>query len=366
MPTYPESHQRRSAGTTRDLNEAAHAELVDPALDPRWAELIATSPDATVFHHPAWLRLLARQYGYEPFASCLTGEDDRLIAGLPLAWVKSRLTGTRVVGLPFSDLVEPLYADGFDSQLETLLLRALEAEQVRSGVDLSLHAELPDLVGGIFGGRFWHHTISLKEGYEEAESRFSSAARRGVRKAKREGVSVRQATDRAALDAFYRMHLRTRKTKGVLTQPKSFIRAFADLFEQDLGYVMLAEWRGEPVAGAVFLRWRGHLIYKYGASDRRQLDKRPNNLLFAEAIRDGCESGGRILDLGRTDLDAPGLRAFKLGWGAEEREIAYTLVPMAASSRSVRSIPQLQEKAIRHGPALLGQVLGAILYLHFG
>ena len=76
-------------------------------------------------------------------------------------------------------------------------------------------------------------------------------------------------------------------------------------------------WEGEPGD-------RRTLTYKYGASDVAFLDRRPNNLLFAEAIGYGVEHGFERLDFGRTDYDNPGLRTFKLGWGATEHQLAYT------------------------------------------
>jgi CelD/BcsL family acetyltransferase involved in cellulose biosynthesis len=297
----------------------------------------------------------------------VVGADGRFVAGLPLAWIKSCLTGKRIVSLPFSDVVAPIYTEGFSESLETLLMTGLTKEQKRrGGVDLDLHEQLSGLEGSTPSQRFWHHTVALDQGFAWAERQFSSAARRGERKARREGVLVRKATDRPALDAFYRMHVRTRRKQGVPTQSKRFIREFANLFDDGLGYVMLAEFRGKPISGAVFLRWKDHLIYKYGASDRSQLDKRPNNLLFAEAIQDACDAKIRTLDLGRTDLTNAGLRAFKLGWGANEREISYTRVTRGKTRRSVRSISSVQAEVIRRTPPVVGRLVGAMLYRHFG
>src|SRR5713101_6738397 len=36
--------------------------------DPGWAAFVASQSAATVFHHPAWSRLLAETYGYRSFA----------------------------------------------------------------------------------------------------------------------------------------------------------------------------------------------------------------------------------------------------------------------------------------------------------
>ena len=64
-------------------------------------------------------------------------------------------------------------------------------------------------------------------------------------------------------------------------------------------------------------------MYKYGASDRRYQELRPNNLVFREGIRDLCGKGVRTLSFGRTDLHHEGLRQFKLSWGAVEKTLQY-------------------------------------------
>src|SRR4029453_12938871 len=138
------------------------------------------------------------------------------------------------------------------------------------------------------------HHLALEADADAVLARTSkSQIRRGIKKAEREGVTTRVGTDVAALDAFYRLHLRTRRRQGVPIQPKRFIRSFEELFERDLGYVLVARHERRAIAAAVFLSYRGALTYKYGASDERFLGVRPNHLIFAEAIRAACAEGLR-------------------------------------------------------------------------
>jgi lipid II:glycine glycyltransferase (peptidoglycan interpeptide bridge formation enzyme) len=208
--------------------------------------------------------------------------------------------------------------------------------------------------------------LELAPDFQTVEAKFAKQIKRGIRKAVREGVEVKQATDRAALDEFFRLHVRTRRHQGVPTQPRSFIRRFERLFDEDLGFVLTACWQGQPIAAAIFLNYNGTLTYKYGASDRRFLAKRPNNLLFAEAIRWGSANGMRVLDFGRTDPDNEGLRSFKQSWGADERPLVYTrLTKKPHEIRRDRAKRPLRY-LIRHSPPLVGRLLGAALYKHAG
>jgi CelD/BcsL family acetyltransferase involved in cellulose biosynthesis len=346
---------------------AAHQDLeLDPVADPSWADLVQRSPAATVFHHPGWLDLLRATYGYAMTACAVRGEDGRLVAGLPVAEVSSRLTGGRLVALPFSDLCPPLVADGAPPGGPSALHEALGVFQARRALPLEVRGTGEVLRRAPGGERFHHHVLALERDVAAVERRFAKPqVLRGVRRARREGLVAQTATDRSALEAFYRLHVATRRRLGVPTQPRRFILGFETLFAGGLGFVLLVRRDECPVAAGVFLTLGDTLLYKYGASDARFLGLRPNNLLFMEAIRWGCEHGMRRLDFGRTHWDHESLRAFKLAWGAEEHELRYRHVgglPGRPSERATGMLGAL----IRRSPPWVGRAIGEVLYRHAG
>ena len=335
---------------------------LDPVRDVRWSELIERAPAASVFHHRRWLGLLGARYGYEMTAVCLAGQDGELVGGLPIAVVRSRLTGARLVSVPFSDVCGPITIKPED---ETELLAAVDAERRRLGLPLEVHADVPSLPEGSATDRFFHHVVPLDGGVDEVlRTRVSASKRRGAARARRLGVTVIQERDRRAVDEYFRLHVKTRRRLGIPTQPHRFFRGLTDLFSQGLGFVLLAQWEGRPIAGAVYLRHKSTLTYKYGASDAAHSDKRPNNLLHLEAMRIACEAGCAVMDMGRTELANEGLRRFKLQLGAEERELSYTAAPPLRTRKSVRALSDRQRIIIRRAPAGVGRWLGAATYRH--
>lgn len=342
------------------------ARLIDPIADPEWLALLESSPSAEVFHHPAWLELLRDQYGYGVEACCV-GNGAGIEAGIPIARVESHLTGRRLVAIPFSDVCAPALAANATPEAARALGTALAAEAQRNGLDLTVHGPLPGAPGAHVQGGFVRHLLPLAAELAEVERGYSkSQVRRGVKKARKEGLRFERRTDREALDAFYALHLRTRKKLGVPTQPKRFIRRFERLFEAGLGFVALSYDGERPVAAAVFLTFNGTVTYKYGASDPKRLAKRPNHLLFAETIRWACESGYERFDFGRTEIENEGLRAFKKSWGAEEVDLPYTHL----AERAPEPGPGLRERVlgptIRRSPALVGRLVGEAFYRHAG
>ena len=269
-------------------------ETIDPLVDDRWQSFVASSPDAIIFHHSDWLRLLNKQYRYPMLARCVVDEQGEIVAGLPFAYVASRITGKRVVALPFSDLCPVVSSGSPSDEALAMLSRTIQIEHARTGVDVEVRGNLAGI--DTTGKSFYHHEVSLEADVDAVSSRFKQNQRRDLVRAGREGIEVHRGTEVADLDCFYCLHLATRRRQGVPTQPRRFILSFARLFEQGLGFVLLARFDGEPVAGAVYLHWGKTLIYKYGASSPQFLKKRPNHAIFMESIRWGCEQGLQTLD----------------------------------------------------------------------
>jgi CelD/BcsL family acetyltransferase involved in cellulose biosynthesis len=337
-------------------------DLLDPCTDDRWEDFVGRAEGATMFHHPRWLRLLAARYRYRFEAACLLDDSGRVVAGLPWGRIESRLTGKRLVAVPFSDACPPLT----DGAPEGDLARAVEEHRQRDGLGLEVRWGMDSLPGAVSVHRYWRHTLALEADADAVAKRARSGIRRGAKKALREGLRFERRTDQRALDAFYRLHLQTRKHQGVPTQSKRFIDGFVPLFDAGHGFVALVYDGDRAIAAAVFLQHGEHLIYKYGASDRAALARRPNNLLFAEVIRWGCESGCRELDFGRTDLHHDGLREFKLGWGTDESPLHHTYAGMEPPGEGESRPQRLLEPVIRHSPASVSRMIGVALYRHFG
>ncbi len=161
--------------------------------------------------------------------------------------------------------------------------------------------------------RFLLHRLELENDAEAVLSRASKSQKRKRTKARREGVTTRVGTDRAALDTF-----------------------------------------------------GGTTVYKYGASDERHLWLRPNNLVMAEAIRMACESGHTTFDFGRTDTANDGLAAFKRSFGAAERELSYTYLADDVPAEGHGRLDKVLAGVIQRGPQWAGRAIGSALYRHVG
>jgi len=89
---------------------------LNPLIHPRWDSFAAAHSKSSVFHQRAWLQALQDTYGYEPFFVFASGSDETLRDGFLFCEVKSRITGKRLVSLPFADHCEPLVSEPGSTQ----------------------------------------------------------------------------------------------------------------------------------------------------------------------------------------------------------------------------------------------------------
>ncbi|MCU0269503.1 MAG: GNAT family N-acetyltransferase [Acidimicrobiales bacterium] len=341
------------------MTERAVLTTVD---DERWRQLLRVAPGVTPFHHPAWAQLLADCYRYEARVVGMVDGDDTMVAGLPLIDVSSPLGRRRWVSLPFSDACAPVTtSDGARRSLVT----GLDELRLTEGVTrVEVRSALPAPAAPSPSGAVLHRR-ALPATVEELSPTINRSLRQNVRSATRRGVTVRRGERRDDLArTFHALQVLTRRRHGVPAQPRAYFELLWDrILARDLGYLLLAEADGEPIAGCVFLCWRDYLVFKYGASDPAAWDRRPNDLLMWHGLVAGVERGCTTADLGRSDLPEDGLWLFKRRLGGVEETLTYSTLGAAAHDGRGR-LTRLAGPVLRHGPRWLTRASGRVLYRH--
>jgi CelD/BcsL family acetyltransferase involved in cellulose biosynthesis len=314
-----------------------YIEDVNPLNSPLWQQLTKRH-QSTVFHSPEWLGVLHDTYGFAIHAHILLNEAQEPKAGVAYCAINDMMD-PRIASLPFSDFCDPLVsnldewhclADKLLSRGHRISLRCLHNQVALDDKRFTL------------AGRAKWHCVDLERSEDAVWQGLHGSARRAVKKAQRNGVTVRIAQNKEDLRAFFELHLRVRKYKyGLLAQPYRFFENIWNRFIlPGKGALLLAAHENEVIGGVLFLEWQDTLYYKFNASNPDAIAVRPNDLVVWEGIRYGQSRQLHFLDFGLSDWDQEGLLQYKRKFATDEKTISMLRY-------SPENSPSIKEKQLR-------------------
>lgn len=339
--------------------------IIDPCSSKEWMRFIESHPDAGIFHHPAWMKMLRDIYRYRVFAVCLT-QGNEIRAGIPFADVQSFITGKRWISLPFSDHCKPLLPEN-DPHAVDILMGYLKNKQMSETPKIEIRWDVESTLQTFHERDFVHHTLKLDKDEAALFTSFDKQRiQRSVKIADKEGVTVRECKTFDEFEVFYRLQVLTRRRLGVPAQPKNFFKGVWEyLLTQGLGFALIAFKDTTPLAGGVFFKFNNTVIYKYSASDMTYKLLQPNHAFLWKGIQRALTEGCTTFDFGRSEKNNEGLRGFKRGWSATEQELAYTVLADRPLKSGPSKLDTVIAPVIRHSPEFVCTLSGELLYRHF-
>ena len=333
--------------------------------DFQWSSFVDSHPEATLFHHPAWSKLLAEAYGYHPLVLAMKDDSGQICAGIPMMEINRVLTPRRFVSLPFSDYCAPLgTAGGAIPELINCLAGLYQKQKSSIEIRWPIVATSPcDLCP-----MFVIHKLTFPKGCDGIIETFEKKFRQYCRKADREGLHVVSTGNCVDMDEFYLLHVKTRVKLGVPVQPKRWFEGINNiLISKGLGSVIIvADKNNQPVSGAIVLAYNQKAMIKYSASDPASLGTRCHYYIFWKCIEWAYNSGMTEIDFGRTDVSDEGLRKFKNGWAAKEVSLAYFYIGSESRNLSGSAAVRLLRNLIRRSPDVVCRAVGKLFYGYLG
>lgn len=341
---------------------------LNPLQDPRWQSFVDRHPRSSVFHTTQWLEALRRTYHYEPVVYTTTPPASELSNGVVFCRIRSWLSGSRLVSLPFSDHCEPLASS---EELAELMDWLSASRHRKNWKYIELRPLSPDgaprTADLTKSESFSLQTLDLKPSIDTLFQNFhKSCVQRKIQRAEREKLTYEEGRSDTLLKKFYDLLLLTRRRHGLPPQPLVWFRnAVACLGDRVL--IRIVSKDGRPVASIITMQYKDVLVYKYGCSDSRFNNLGGNSLLFWRAIQDAKRDGVVKYDLGRSELDNPGLVTFKENWGAVSEPLEYYRFPAQQAfhlnsgwrTRVAKSVFSMM-------PDPLLAATGRLLYRHIG
>jgi hypothetical protein len=355
---------------------------IDPLSDPRWAQL-EHHPQASLFHTTSWVKALHRTYRYRPVALTSCPPDAELTDGIPLCEVRSWISGSRLVSLPFSDHCQPLLNAPSDLPNFISCLKEQRTQLGWSYIELRPIAISRTLAEGQMRSREYNHTsesastLKIYREYNFHELNLQPSLRtifdgfhksciqRKIQRAQRESLEYEVGRSDSNLESFYELLLLTRRRHRLPPQPPLWFRNLRDLFGERLT-IRVASTNGRPIGGILTLRHNKTSYYKYGCSNSMYHHLGAMPMLFWRAIEEEKYQGAERFDLGRSDLENRGLSVFKLHLGATCFQMSYFRLGSRNPDLSAGSSAYLVRKVFGRMPGRLAQFAGSLLYRHMG
>ncbi len=345
-----------------------HVYTLDPLHDPRWDELVVSHPNASIFHQVGWLRALEQTYGYQPIAITTSPPGERLTDGMVFCNVQSRLTGNRLVSIPFSDHAEPLLNDDGDcSRFAGWIEQEHEKEKWEYIEVRPLSAE--SCLGSSLsrGQSLYVHRLDLWPSVDELFRRMhKSCVQRRIRHAERQNLSYERGCSQKLFREFYELLLMTKRRNRALPQPRTWFLNLMTFMRPHID-IRVARKDGRPIAATFALRHNDSVICKYSCSDAAFHRLCGTPFLFWKMIQEGRAEGAHELDFGRTDAANSGMIRFMDRFGTIRKPLDYLRdvvpkhgltmeLPVGRAAGAVSSIL----------PGAAAATAGEIVYRHIG
>lgn len=242
-----------------------------------------------------------------------------------LCRIRSALTGSRLVSLPFADHCDLLIKDSEQPEFCNWLIAACDCEHLKY---VEIRPRSPLQARGMEpSASYSFHELDLSPGLGDLFSRLhKNSIQRRIQRAEREGFTYEVGCSGSLLKAFYRLLAITRRRHRLLPQPRAWFENLL-LCMRDAVEIRLASKDSVPMAAILTLRHKSTVIYKYGCSDHRFHSLGVMPFLFWRLIEESKQQGLSTLDFGRSDVEQASLRTFKDKFGTVASTLTYYRYP---------------------------------------
>ena len=323
-----------------------------------WDSYVMQHPDSTVFHLTSWKEVIEKTFGHRSIylialnSSCKRNSEveklgcwdagkpeskkilkakselhygfpaskphaEVVVGLLPLFRIRSRFFGDYLTSLPFAEIGGIVTDD--DTIAKQLLDRAVEiAKDIGCDyLELRNRKAVSDLPVKSLYFNFRREIFADKDRNMKAIPR---KARRMVRQGIKHNLSSQ--IGHHLLDEFYQILATNFHRLGTPVFSKKYFKTFLNVFGNKANILAIRTKQNQPIASVFSFFFKDQVIPYYAGSDFDYRRLAPNDFMYWELMRYGCEEGYKIFDYGRSKADT-GSYHFKRHWGFDPEPLAY-------------------------------------------
>lgn len=294
------------------------------------AAFLDRSADATIFHTPAWNRVIQATYRHH----CdywVARRGGGMVGIFPVTALRLPVLGTKMVAMPYQFHGGAPVSDD-DSVRAALVGRAVAAARDRGAKYLEIRSDRPE--PSLLDSGFQSVDAQLVVTNAEIEGIALGQIRRGHRRdvvhAGEQGVSIVEGQDLADLRVFQRLYLIESRRHGA---PHAGWSWFANLHRWARSHyrLLLARTDAGAIGGLLTIDDGRGVFARCGAYNSPAASQvRAGKALLWRAISDAAQRGCRRFDLGISWRGDHGLIQSKEGWNGASRPVYQYVLPLRA------------------------------------
>jgi len=300
-------------------------EILDEKNEKQWKDFISKQscvpPQSTI----SWKNVISKTYkNCEPIY--YINIKDKIVKTIfPFFLVKSKIFGNRLISQPFIDIGGPLgefdknFIIGVIENLKRKFEKDLKGIEIRINNFLSDYEKICECL--------------LKEGFKEIPkknqlileleneeilwNKFDRITKKGIKKAKKSRLEIREIKDKKEITNFYKLYLNNMKHFGV---PQNSLKFFLNLSKSEIFKGLNCYKERELVASIIGLYTKDYIYIGFNVSKQEYLKYRANDLLYWEIIKWAIKKGIKYFDFGQCEANAKegthaaGIYKFKKKW----------------------------------------------------
>ena len=284
-----------------------------PSRIEAWESALAPAGRVALSYDSRWLLALRDGLDHVPYAFEAV-RSDKVVGLLPLCFLKSRLFGRFLVGLPYLNYggvqaddvdVAAALVDAAVELASRLNVRYLELRHERELAHAALTEKRTSKV---------HMRLTLPGHQDELWKQLSPKVRNLVRKGEQHDLAVAWGRNEL-LDAFFDVFSHNMRDLGTPTFGRKLFQSILEQFP-DEAEMCVVRSAGRAVAAALLLHGRGTTEVPSASSLREFQSTSANMLMYWQLLCRAIERGQTTFDFGRSSEES-GTYRFKKQWGAE-------------------------------------------------
>jgi len=317
-----------------------------PNDQPSWDEYVKGHPEGTFFHLIGWKNVIEKTFGHK---SCyLLAEQSRtidlhhacgpdlkeapwshtsinkrddcpgIVGILPLFPIKSFLFGKFLVSIPFAEIGGAL---AHNAEIENLLIQ--RAIEITKSQDLGyLELRYKDKIFNRFALKnlYYNFRRPIFDNLDQNMQAIPRKARRMIRQGEKFNLSFQFGNQN--LKSFYGVLMKSFHNLGTPTFTYKFFENIRDEFRGNCLLLIVQNQDRLPIAGVLTFLYKDQVIPYYAGSLVEYRELAPNDFMYWQLMKYGCEHGYRFFDFGRSK-EGTGSFDFKRHWGFEPKQLYY-------------------------------------------